>query len=122
MRIEDFDLNDRVIAFVKHGIEKADQNVMTLFGTKDFFESIVGFRIYEAHSFCWLFPYLFISISIMDGLFMDGLFVKLSQYCHGAKFAQCHEECKSIAQGEVKFTKHQAKLHLENRRFLYLRL
>jgi hypothetical protein len=57
MRIKNFNLNNRVIAFVEHGIEKADQNIMTLFGTKDFFESIVGFRIYEAHIFCWLFPF-----------------------------------------------------------------
>jgi hypothetical protein len=60
MRIEDFDLNNSVMALVEHGIEKADQNIMTLFGTKDFFESIVGLRIYEAHSFS-----LSISISIM---------------------------------------------------------
>jgi hypothetical protein len=48
------------MALVEHGIEKADQNIMTLFGAKDFFESVVGFRIYEAHSFL-----LAISISIM---------------------------------------------------------
>jgi hypothetical protein len=78
MGIEDFDLNNRVIAFVEHGIEKAEQNIMTLFGTEDFFESIVSFRIYEAHRFL-----LAISISIYFHIYYGWIVCKTKPIMFG---------------------------------------
>jgi len=42
---------DGVVAFVEDGIEEANQNIMALFGTKDFFKGVIGFGVDKAHGF-----------------------------------------------------------------------
>jgi hypothetical protein len=47
--VEDLQIGDGGFAIVENPVEKADQNVMALFGAKDFLEGKVSFGIDEDH-------------------------------------------------------------------------